>query len=41
MLFEYRAHLFDAPSLLVWPCAALMLLNSGIHLLIEPRDTSR
>lgn len=40
MLFEYRTHLFEAPSLVVLPCAALMLLTSGMHLLIEPRDPS-
>jgi hypothetical protein len=41
MLFEYRVHLFEAPSLVVLPCAALVLLSTGMHLLIEPRDTSR
>lgn len=36
MLYEYRAFIFDAPMLMIWPGLAVTLTALALHLLIEP-----
>jgi ABC-type dipeptide/oligopeptide/nickel transport system permease subunit len=36
MLYEYRAFIFDAPMLMIWPGLAVTLTALVLHLLIEP-----
>lgn len=41
MLFEYRAHMFDHPALMLWPGLAIFVVVLLFHLALEPGPRSR